>query len=149
MVRGKLFHEFEVGDSYTTVWKTVMESHLTGFMGLTQLEEPLFEDKEFLEAETPYDDWIVPGMLAMSMALGLFSRSGWLEDTGLALMNLDASFDAPVHVGDTMRADIEVVDTHETSREDGGVVELEWDIHTREGGTAITVDSAHFIRKAE
>jgi acyl dehydratase len=149
MVRGKLFHEFEVGDSYTTVWKTVMEGHLTQFMGLTQLEEPLFEDKQFLEEETHYDDWIVPGMLTMSMALGLFSRSGWLDDTGLALMNLDASFDSPVHVGDAMRADIEVVDTHETSREDGGVVELEWDIHTREHETAITVESAHFIRKEE
>jgi acyl dehydratase len=149
MVRGKLFGEFEVGDSYTTVWKTVMEGHLTQFIGLTQLEEPLFEDKQFLDEETQYDDWIVPGLLTMSMALGLFSRSGWLEDTGLALMNLDASFDAPVHVGDAIRVDIEVVDTHPTSREDGGVIELEWDIHTREGGTAITVESAHFIRKAE
>ncbi len=149
MVRGKLFGEFEIGDTYTTTWKTVMEGHLTQFMGLTQLEEPLFEDRQFLEEETQYDDWIVPGMLAMSMALGLFSRSGWLEDTGLALMNLDASFDAPIHVGDTMRANIEVVDTHPTSREDGGVIELEWDIHTREGGTAITVESAHFIRKEE
>lgn len=149
MVRGKLFRDFEVGDTYTTSWKTVMEGHFTDFVNLTMVEEPLFENRQFLEEESPFDEWIVPGMLTGSMALGLFSRSGWLEDTGLAMMEWNASFEAPVHVGDTMRADIEVVDTHPTSREAGGVVELEWDVHTREEGTVLAIESSHFIRKEE
>jgi hypothetical protein len=29
------------------------------------------------------------------------------------------------------------------------VVELEWDVHSRDGGTAGDIERSHFIRKAE
>lgn len=147
---GKHFEEFTVGDSYTSPWRYISESDLRQFLALTGLQEPLFESRQFLDSETDHETWIVPGYLTLSYSLGLFSRSGWIEGTGLAMLGAaDLEFLNPVSVGDEIRTRVEVSDTTPTSSDRGGVVDLEWDVLTQDDTVVLEMTSSHFIRKRE
>lgn len=143
---GKYFEEFAVGDRYESPWRYVAESDLRRFLDLTGLREPLFESWQFIEAHTDHDSWLVPGFLTMSFSLGLFSRSGWIEGTGFAFLGAEAlDFEAPVLVGDEIRALVETAGTRPTSNDDYGLVTLDWETETQDGATAMTMTSAHLI----
>lgn len=147
---GKHFEEFTVGDSYTSPCRYISESDLRQFLALTGLQEPLFESRQFLDSETDHETWIVPGYLTLSYSLGLFSRSGWIEGTGLAMLGAaDLEFLNPVSVGDEIRTRVEVSDTTPTSSDRGGVVDLEWVVLTQDDTVVLEMTSSHFIRKRE
>lgn len=144
---GKYYEEFAVGQTYESVWKTVSESAFRRFVELAGLQEPLFESRAFLADETDYDGLLVPGYLTMSLALGLFTRSGWLDGTGLAMLGGEFSFDGPVVADDEIRTHVEVTDTTPTSSDRGGIIELEWETETDNGDLVFTMTSTHFIKK--
>lgn len=147
---GKHFEEFTVGDSYASPWRYISESDLRQFLALTGLQEPLFESRQFLDSETDHETWIVPGYLTLSYSLGLFSRSGWIEGTGLAMLGAaDLEFVNPVSVGDEIRTRVEVSDTTPTSSDRGGVVDLEWVVLTQDDTVVLEMTSSHFIQKRE
>lgn len=147
---GKHYEEFTVGDSYTSPWRYISESDLRQFLALTGLQEPLFESRQFLESETDHETWIVPGYLTLSYALGLFSRSGWIEGTGLAMLGAEElEFTNPVSVSDEIRTRVEVADTSPTSSDRGGVVVLDWEVLTQNEAVVIEMTSSHFIKKSE
>ena len=124
------------------------ESDLRRFLALAGIEEPLFESRRYIEEETDHEPWLVPGLLTLSVSLGLFTRSGWIHGTGLAMLGAESlSFEAPVHVGDEIRAVVETVDTTPTSSDRGGVITLEWEIERDDRTPVATMRSSHFIRK--
>ncbi|WP_254525844.1 MaoC family dehydratase [Natrinema caseinilyticum] len=147
---GKYYEDFTVGETYTSSWRYISESDLRQFLALTGLQEPLFESRQFLESETDHETWIVPGYLTLSYSLGLFSRSGWIEGTGLAMLGADSlEFTNPVSVGDEIRTHVEVADTSPTSSDRGGVVVLDWIVLTHDDDVVIEMTSSHFIKKRE
>lgn len=143
---GKHYEEFTVGDAYMSSWRYISESDLRQFLALTGLQEPLFESKRFLEVETDHKTWIVPGYLTMSYALGLFSRSGWIDGTGLAMLGAeDLEFTHPVAVGDEIRTRVEVVSATSTSSARGGIVVLDWVVTNQDDEVVVELTSSHFI----
>ena len=146
---GKQYEEFNVGDAYTSPWRYISESDLRQFLALTGIQEPLFESHQFLESETDHETWIVPGYLTLSYSLGLFSRSGWITRTGLAMLGAEElEFTNPVLVGDEIRTRVEVADTSLTSSDRGGVVVLDWVVQTQDD-LVLEMTSSHFIKKGE
>lgn len=147
---GKHYQEFSIGDTFVSSWRYISESDLRRFLSLTGIQEPLFESQQFLEAETDHEAWIVPGYLTLSYSLGLFSRSGWLDGTGLAMLGAEElEFTNPVSVGDEIRTRVEVTDKTPTSSDRGGIVVLQWDIATQNDDTVVEMTSSHFIKKAD
>jgi acyl dehydratase len=147
---GKHYQEFGVGETFVSSWRYISESDLRRFLSLTGIQEPLFESQQFLEAETDHETWIVPGYLTLSYSLGLFSRSGWLDGTGLAMLGAEElEFTNPVLVGDEIRTRVEVTDKTPTSSDRGGIVVLQWEITTQNDDTVIEMTSSHFIKKAD
>lgn len=142
----KYLEEFEEGDRTESPRRYISESDLRRFLDLVGLREPLFDSKRYVQENTPYDDLIVPGYLTMSFSLGLFMRSGWL-DQGLAFLGIqDLSFDAPVQVGDEIRTSVEVIETRHTSNEEHGIVTLEWRTCT-DDDVVMTMTSDHLIKR--
>lgn len=147
-MEGKHFEEFEVGQEYVSPWKWVSEPDFQQFLNLAGVQEPLFESRQFLEAETEFDRWVVPGYLTLTLSLGLFTRSGWIDGTGLAMLGAEnLSFEGPVLVGDEIRTVVEVIEKTPTSSDRGGVVTLDWEIENDAGDTVVTMQSSHFIKK--
>ena len=69
MARGRFFSQFEVGQSFESVGRTVTETDVVMFAGLSGDFNPLHTDQTFAE-KTPFGQRIAHGMLAASISTG-------------------------------------------------------------------------------
>ncbi len=147
-MQGKHFEDHAVGDRYVSPWRIVTESDLRRFLDLTGLREPLFESRRYLTERTPFESWLVTGYLTLCFSVGLFSRSNWLEGTGMALLGIDGvSFEEPVFVGDEIRVRVEVSETRDIDHDDGGIVAYEWVTENGDETTVMAMETTHLLAR--
>ena len=67
---GFFWQDIEVGDRFQTVGRTIFEADLAAFIGVTGMSEVLFNNVEFLKAESAIKGGgrPVPGALVYSFA---------------------------------------------------------------------------------
>jgi 3-hydroxybutyryl-CoA dehydratase len=99
--RGLYFEEFEIGYSLTSPGRTITETDLVLFSGISGDFNELHTNSEFA-ANTPFGRRIAHGLLSLSIASGLASRLGFIEGTAIAFAGLEWRFKAPVFIGDTI-----------------------------------------------
>lgn len=89
------FEEFQVGDRYRTLGRTVSDFEILQFVTLTGFTEPLFMDMEYIRRESVFKTRVAPGVLTFALAEGLTLQTGILHGTGLALLSYDVRILAP------------------------------------------------------
>jgi len=112
------------GFRYQTSTRTITEADVVAFASLTADFNRAHVDAEFAAAG-PFGKRIAHGMLVASFVSGLNTRTivnQLLEPSLLGLLDMQCKFTRPTFIGDTIHADIEVVETRETSRPDRGIV---------------------------
>jgi 3-hydroxybutyryl-CoA dehydratase len=119
--RGRYFEEFEIGDEVETAARTVTETDVVLFAGLSGDYNQLHTDVEFTKG-TLFGERIAHGLLGLSIASGLASRLGFAEGTAQAFTTLEWKFRGPIKIGDTIRVRLEVRRKKEMSRLGGGFV---------------------------
>jgi acyl dehydratase len=119
--RGRTWDELGIGDEFWTAARTVTESDVQTFSGLTADFNPLHTDEEFAR-RSPFGTRVPHGPLIHDMYLGLVDRLGLIQGTALAFLELRWKFLAPVLVGDTIHCRVVVGDKRETRKSDRGVV---------------------------
>lgn len=111
---GYYWQDLQVGQKFRTFSRTVTESDLLNFVCLTGMLETMFISTEFkhgaIKGGRP-----VPAALVYTMIEGLIVQ-GMIQATGLALLEVTQRVIAPVFVGDTVHAHIELVDLRPTSK---------------------------------
>lgn len=133
--RGLYFEEFELGTKMKTRGRTITESDLVQFAALTGDYNPMHTDAEY--SKTSFmGQRVAHGMLTLSYAVGQAYQLGILERTVLGFRGLDMKFSAPVFIGDTIHAEITVIEKKEAARLGGGIVDLEIRIINQEGKVA-------------
>jgi 3-hydroxybutyryl-CoA dehydratase len=115
---GLHWQDLAVGQRFRTFRRTVTEADVIGFVGLTGMLEPLFLDATETGALGPRP---VPAALTYCLIEGMLLR-GMAHGTGLALLESHQRALAPVRVGDTIRAEVEVTEIRPTSRGNRAVV---------------------------
>ena len=118
---GRYFEEFEVGEALETPARTITETDVVIFAGLSGDYNPLHTDAEFAK-ETMFGERIAHGMLGLSIVSGLAWRTGFMEGTADALISVETKFRNPVKFGDTIRAKFVVQQKKEMKRLGGGFV---------------------------
>ena len=118
---GRYFEEFEVGDAVETAARTVTESDVVQFAGLSGDYNRLHTDADYAK-DTMFGERIAHGLLGLSIVSGLSSRLGFAEDTVEAFTALDWKFRSPIRFGDTIRARLEVTRKKKMARLGGGFV---------------------------
>ena len=113
---------FIVGQVFSSDKRTITETDHVNFTTSFGFFEPLFMDRGYVEAQTPYKARIVPGTLTFSMAEGLTILSGILHETGIAFLGVELKVLKPVFIGDTIYVEIAVADKRETKKSDRGIV---------------------------
>ena len=121
---GRYFEEFEIGDVNETAARTITETDVMLFAGLSGDYNPLHTDAEFAKG-THFGERVAHGLLGLSVASGLASRLGFIEGTAEAFTGLEWKFRGPVLIGDTIRVRLEVRKKKEMSRLGGGFVVLD------------------------
>jgi acyl dehydratase len=129
---GLHLEEFEVGRRFSTPRRTITESDLMTFAGLTGDHNPLHVDAVFAAA-SPFGGLIAHGPMIIGLAFGLGSRAGLFEGTVLGLLGLTWDFRAPVRPGDTLAAEITVTEARRTKDGTRGVVGLALDVVNQDG----------------
>ena len=118
---GMYFEEFSVGQKIVSAARTVTESDIQSFAGLTGDHNRIHTDEEFAKG-TPYGQRIAHGLLGLSMAVGLLMQTGMLEDTVIAFREiLEWKFVKPVFIGDSIHVVVEVKELKEMPRVGGGL----------------------------
>lgn len=120
--RGMYFDEFAVGQRLTTAGRTITESDVVNFAGLSGDFNQIHTDIEYSRT-SPFGARVAHGLLVLSIATGLAVQTGILEGTVIAFREINEwKFSRPVFFGDTVRADIEVTETKALPRLGGGQV---------------------------
>jgi 3-hydroxybutyryl-CoA dehydratase len=123
-VSGLYFEEFQLGQQFTTPARTVTESDIVNFAGLSGDYNQIHTNAE-LAKSTPYGQRIAHGLLVLSIASGLAMRSGVLEGTVLAFREINEwKFIKPVFIGDTVQVEITTAETKALPRIGGGAIVL-------------------------
>ncbi|HBY09164.1 MAG TPA: dehydratase [Chloroflexi bacterium] len=122
--RGLYFEDFEVGQVFYSTSRTITESDIVMFAGLSGDYNQIHTDAVFA-ANTPYTQRIAHGLLVTSIASGLVMQSGLIEGTTLAFREINNwKFAKPTYIGDTVHVEVEVQDTKALRRLGGGSVEI-------------------------
>lgn len=123
--RGYYFEEFEIGQKIVTVGRTVTESDVVGFAGLSGDFNQIHTDSEYSKT-SPFGQRVAHGLLVLSIANGLAVRTGFIEGTVLAFREItNWKFVKPVFFGDTVHAELDVVDVKAMRRIGGGSVTID------------------------
>jgi len=105
--RGLGFDELELGMRFTSPARTLTEGDIALFAGLSGDYNPLHVD-EVSAARTHFRGRVAHGMLVQSIATGLGWQTGIFGGTIAALLEVRASFAAPVRAGDTLQLVLDV-----------------------------------------
>ena len=120
---GRFFDEWQVGDTLThEIRRTVTETDNLLFSVMTHNPQPLHLDLEAAKA-SEFGQILVNGTFTFALMIGLT-----ISDTTLGTLVANLGYDKlvmpkPVFIGDTLRADTEIVELKESrSRPNAGVV---------------------------
>lgn len=116
--QGAYWQELTVGQKFRTFRRTITESDLVNFIGVTGMLEAIFVD---IDHGGAMGGRPVPAALTYSIIEG-FQMQTLLQSTGMALLEVSTKVLAPVRVGDSIWATIEVTALRPTSKNNRAVV---------------------------
>ncbi len=123
--RGMWFEEFEAGQKIISTGRTITEGDIVTFAGLSGDYNQMHTDGEFAKT-TPFGQRVAHGLLGLSIASGLAMRTGVLEGTVIAFREINNwKFSSPIFIGDTVHAELTILETKPIPRIGGGSLTIE------------------------
>lgn len=117
---GACWQDLSVGQKFRTFRRTITETDLVNFISVTGMLEAIFIDAGYEGAAMKGRP--VPGALTYTLIEGFILQS-LIQGTGLAMLELTQVIHAPVVVGDTIWATVEVTAIKPTSKSGRAVVD--------------------------
>lgn len=118
--QGFYWQDISVGQTFRTFRRTITETDLVNFISVTGMLEAIFIDARFEGAAMAGRP--VPGALTYGLIEGFILQT-MIQGTGLAMLELTQKIHAPVCVGDTIWATVEVTGIRPTSKSKRAVVD--------------------------
>lgn len=122
------------GQRFVSAGRTVTESDLVAFAGLSGDFNPIHTDAEFAKGSV-YGQRVVFGLLGLSIATGLLDRLGVFSGSAIAMLGInDWTFTAPVFIGDTLHLELTMLGVRPSaSKLDRGIVERQFELQNQHG----------------
>jgi acyl dehydratase len=135
--RGLYLEEFEAGMQVTTAGRTVTETDVVTFAGLSGDFNQIHTDAEFSSA-APFGQRVAHGLLGLSIASGLAVQTGVMEGTVMAFREVERwKFIQPVYIGDTIHVVLNVLEVKPMPRLGGGLLIIELDVRNQDEDTVM------------
>lgn len=129
----KYLSEFAVGETFTTLSRTVTETDVVLFAGITGDMNPIHTDKVYAES-LPFKSRIAHGLLGAGIATGLWGRMGLVDGSAIAALSTEWKFVGAIKLGDTVHCEIEVLEAKRSnSKPDRGVLNIGYKIINQDG----------------
>jgi acyl dehydratase len=120
------FEDFAVGQKYRSAGRTVTESDISWFAGLSG-DTIALAINDVVAKQSDFGGRIAQGMLGSSILFGLWVRLGLMELNGIALLESDWKYLLPIRPGDTVHAECEITRVKLSSKPRRGTVFLHVD----------------------
>lgn len=133
--RGKYFEDFAVGEEFLTPGRTLTESDVVAYAGLSGDYNQLHTDEEYAKRNSIFGTRIVHGLLGLSIVEGLKFRLGLFEGTSLASLEWTWRFTKPIFIGDTVKVSVRIAEKRMTHKPDRGIVKEEVRLLNQAGET--------------
>ena len=131
--RGMYFSEFEIGHRIVTSARTITETDIVQFAGLSGDFNQIHTDAVYA-AGSVFGRRVAHGLLVLSIVSGLAVQSGFMEGTIMAFREVDSwKFSRPVYIGDTIHTVLEVTEVKALPRLGGGAITLKLTVHNQDG----------------
>lgn len=124
---GLYFEDFEIGQIMQTAARTITETDVVNFAGLSGDFNRIHTDAVYAAQDT-FGQRVAHGLLVQSIATGLAVQSGIIEGTVIAFRELSCKFSLPVFFGDTIHVKIEITDTKAFRRLGGGNITMKYSV---------------------
>jgi acyl dehydratase len=119
---GQYFEDFTAGDTYLGSSRTITDAEISVLACMLGALNPLFLDEEHAR-QTVHGGRILYGPAVLGIAIGL--TEAVIHGTVLALLGIDeVRFRRSVRSGDTITAQVEVVETRPSSEPGRGVIRV-------------------------
>jgi len=140
------FEDFRAGMEHTSVGRTISESDIMAFAGLSGDFTELHTNAEYAR-QGPFGQRIAHGLLTLSISAGLIVRMNLVPTTVIAFYGIDKlRFVKPVFIGDTIHVKRTVEEM--VSKNDGmGVVTFESTVLNQRGETVLVYRDKLAIKK--
>jgi 3-hydroxybutyryl-CoA dehydratase len=135
------FEDFEVGQTFESKERQVLQQDIQSFANLTGDYNRLHLDQEYAE-KSMFKERIAHGMLTLSLSLGLWHSLGLTNETVIAFVELDhAIFHSPIFPGDSILLRSEVLSKRESkSRPEAGLVTWKDQVINTKRGNQLALD---------
>jgi acyl dehydratase len=131
--RGLYFEEFEIDQEIYSASRMVTEADVVEFAAITGDWTSIHTDAVFA-ASHPLGQRVAHGLLGLSIAVALATRTGFVEGTVLAFREIvDWKFRLPIYLGDTISMKAKVIDTKVVRPLGGGLVYFKVDLLNQDG----------------
>jgi acyl dehydratase len=148
-MNGKFFDDWVEGEEYVTPSRTLTETDVVMFAAMTGDYNELHTSEEFMRRSS-FGRRIVHGLLGIAFSHGLLFRTGVLEETAIAFLEVNSwKFEAPLFIGDTIRVKIKVAEKKPSrSKSDRGIVKLFLEVVNQDGQTVQSGFKTLMIKRA-
>lgn len=143
--RGAVWQDLSVGQRFRTFRRTVTETDLVNFIGVTGMLEAIFIDAAY--EGSAMRGRAVPAALTYSLIEGFILQT-LIQGTGLAMLELNQKIHAPVLVGDTIWATVEVTGIRPTSKSGRAVVDSVMEVRNQNDVLVMTYTARRLLAGA-
>jgi len=118
----RYFDDIALGEEYESPGRTVTETDIVLFAGVSGDYNVVHTDAEFMKTSI-FGERIAHGLLGLSIQSGLLTRA-MLPYATIAFTGLRWKFKAPIRIGDTIRVRAKVTAKKDGAKPDRGTVTL-------------------------
>jgi 3-hydroxybutyryl-CoA dehydratase len=140
--QGPFWQELDHGQRFRTFRRTISEADLINFIGVTGQTEVIFIDATYsgaIKGGRP-----VPSALTYSLIEGILMQT-LMQNAGLALLEVQQWVRAPVLVGDSIHALVEITDIRPTSKSGRAVVSSRVTVLNQDQVTVLEYDIKRLV----
>ncbi len=144
---GLYWEQWEVDTSFISAGRTVTETDIVMFAGISGDYNPLHTNEEYCK-NTLFGTRVAHGPLIYAIAAGLLFQLHLYDDTLIAFLGFESlKFTKPVKIGDTIFAKITVLEKSETSKMDRGVMKRQLQVINQKGEVVQEGVQAFLLRR--
>lgn len=143
----RFFEDFSVGERFVLPSRTMTESHFLAFQAASGDNHPIHYDRPYCQAHG-HRDLLAHGFQVLIQTVagaGLFPHL--VEASLMGFIEQSSRFLAPVYVGDTLYAALEV--SALKAQRTTGVLSVRSSVHNQEGTLVMEGEQKYLLRKRE
>lgn len=142
---GFYYQDWTVGFEFQTLTRTVSETDVYQFVGVSGMTEELFTSREYLAKHTDFVGQLVPGALVFSLAEGLVIPAT-ISRTGIAFLGCEMNITGPTFVGDTLHVEGLVSEIRPASKGNRALVRTDNRVINQKGETVLTYNPLRMMK---